>query len=258
MFELISSSDSALLLTAFLTGLLGSTHCAGMCGGISAALSFALPAHARRGPSLVFFQLAYNSGRLLTYVLLGLGSGLLLQAVPGWALSPWPRLLAAVMMILLGLYLAGWSQILQKFEGAGGKIWQLLQPLRLKILPVDNPLKAILAGMFWGFLPCGLVYSALALAMARADAALSASVMLAFGLGTLPMLLLTGTLAAQVRQWLQQLPVRRMAGLCVIAFGIWTGFMALQHSGHAHHHNNTPAAIESEDPHAGHHMHHDM
>lgn len=252
------TEDGGLLLTAFLTGLLGSTHCVGMCGGISAALSFALPAQARLGARFILFQLAYNSGRIFTYVLLGLGAGLLLQIMPGaWTQSVWPRLLAALMMILLGLYLAGWSQLLQKLEGAGGKIWQHLQPLRKKILPVDNPAKAILAGMFWGFLPCGLVYSALALAMARADATLSATSMLAFGLGTLPMLLLTGTLAIQARQWLQKITVRRGIGLCVIAFGLWTGFMALQHTHHAHQHNHSPAAIENMEPHTGHHGHHD-
>jgi uncharacterized protein len=256
---MILTVDDGLLLTAFLTGLLGSTHCVGMCGGISAALSFAVPAQARLGARLVLFQLAYNSGRIFTYVLLGLSAGLLLQALPGtWAQSVWPRLLAALMMIMLGLYLAGWSQLLQKLEGRGGKIWHALQPLRKKILPVDNPAKAILAGMLWGFLPCGLVYSALALAMARADATLSAATMLAFGLGTLPVLLLTGTLAMQMRQWLQKSSVRRGIGICVIAFGLWTGVMAAQHRGHDHQHDHSPAAIESMDPHAGHHGSHEM
>lgn len=255
----MTADAGSLLLTAFLTGLLGSTHCVGMCGGISAALSFALPIDARHGLRLFLFQLIYNSGRILTYTLLGLAAGLLLQSLPGdWAQSAWPRLLAALMMILLGLYLAGWSRLLQKLEGVGGKLWQTLQPLRRKILPVDNLPKAMLAGMIWGFLPCGLVYSALTLAMARADATLSAITMLAFGLGTLPLLLLTGSFAATLRQALQKTGVRRAAGLCVIVFGLWTGFMAIQHSGHAHQHESKTPVMEAADPHAGHHEQHDL
>lgn len=233
-------SEHALLLTAAVTGLLGSTHCAGMCGGISAALSFALPESARKGPRLLAWQLAYNSGRLFTYTLLGFLAGLLAQNIPGgWAQSPWPRIVAAVFMVLLGLYLAGWGNTLLKLEMLGGKLWQHLQPLRKRLLPINHPLKAVAAGALWGFLPCGLVYSALTLALARADALQSAGIMLAFGLGTLPLLLLTGTLAGQLRQWLQQLAVRRVAGVCVILFGVWTAAAALM-PGHAHHHDTAP------------------
>lgn len=234
---MMASTDSALLLTAWATGLLGSTHCVGMCGGISAALSFALPAGSRHGFRLFAWQLAYNSGRLLTYTLLGITVGTLAHGIlGGWAQSPWPRVLAGLFMILLGLYLAGWWNLLQRLEGLGGGLWKHLEPLRRRILPVDHPLKAVAAGAVWGFLPCGLVYSALAMALARADSAVSGGVMLAFGLGTLPTLLVTGTLAGQLRQWLQRRNVRRLAGLMVIVFGLWTLAMAGLLGSHGHHH----------------------
>ncbi len=230
---MITGSDSTLLLTAWATGLLGSTHCIGMCGGISAALSFALPAEARKGWRLLAWQLAYNSGRLLTYTLLGILVGSLAHGIlGGWMHSIWPRVFAAVFMLLLGMYLAGWWNLLQKLEGLGGGVWKHLAPLRQKILPIDHPGKALLAGGLWGFLPCGLVYSALALALSRADSTMSGAVMLAFGLGTLPMLLVTGTLAGKLRQLLQGRHVRQLAGLLVMLFALATLASALSHDHH--------------------------
>lgn len=231
-------ADSALLFTAFATGLLGSTHCVGMCGGISAALSFALPPEARQGWRLLAFQLAYNSGRILTYTLLGVAVGALAHGVlGGWAQSPWPRVAAGLFMIALGLYLAGWWLGLQKLERVGGSLWKVLEPLRKVVFPVNRFWKALVAGGLWGFLPCGLVYSALALALARADAVLSGGVMLAFGLGTLPVLLLTGAFAGKVRSLMQNAGTRRLAGVLVILFGVWTAGQPLfmKHSGHGGH-----------------------
>ena len=237
------ATDSALLLTAWATGLLGSTHCVGMCGGISAAFSFALPAAKRRGAPLFFYQLSYNLGRLLTYTLLGVLVGLLAHGILGdWAQSPWPRVVAGLFMLLLGLYLAGWWSGLRRLESVGGGLWQRLSPLRRHILPVDHPFKALVAGSLWGFLPCGLVYSALTLALARADALVSGGVMLAFGLGTLPTLLVTGTLAGRLRTLLQGRAARRLAGLMVIGFGLWTAALPLLAPHHVHGNAATPPA----------------
>lgn len=242
----MNATDSALLLTAWATGLLGSTHCVGMCGGISAALSFALPEEARRGGRLLAFQLAYNGGRLLTYALLGVVAGALAQGVlGGWAHSPWPRVVAGLFMVALGLYLAGWWLGLQRLERMGGGLWRHLEPLRKVVLPVNRLWKALLAGGVWGFLPCGLVYSALALALARADALVSGGVMLAFGLGTLPALLVTGAFAGQVRSLLQRSGARRLAGALVMAFGLWTAARPLLGS-HAHEGHAAPAAAPAE------------
>lgn len=243
---MISSSDVALLMTAWATGFLGGTHCIGMCGGICAAFSFALPAEARSGWRLVLWHLAYNGGRILTYTLLGLIAGLLAHSfLGGWAESPWPRLVAGIFMILLGLYLAGWSQLLQKVENLGSGFWRSLAPLRKKVLPVDRPWKAILAGGLWGFLPCGLVYSALTLAITRSDPVISAATMLAFGLGTLPFLLITGTAAGKLRQILQGKYVRQVSGILVILFGVMTIFAVMKHAS-AEHGSHTHSIHESQ------------
>jgi sulfite exporter TauE/SafE len=135
-------------------------------------------------------------------------------------------------MILLGLYLGGWWNVLQNLERMGGGFWRRLEPLRRRLLPVNNPLKAIAAGAAWGFLPCGMVYSTLFMALARSDSMVSGGIMLAFGLGTLPALLISGALAGQLRQWLQQRSVRRSAGALVMLFGVWTIYFALMHTAH--------------------------
>lgn len=254
------TADGALVAAIFM-GLLGSTHCVGMCGGISAALSFALPPEKRQGATGLAYQLAYNSGRIATYTLLGALAGLLgAGLLSPWTGTAWPRVLAGIFMIVLGLYLAGWWLGLQRLERLGGGFWKYLEPLRRHLLPVDNPLKAVVAGGFWGLLPCGLVYSSLALALTRADAAQAAATMFAFGLGTLPTLLVTGTLAGQLRRLLQSVRVRQLAGLLVIAFGIWTLLPPLLHGSHHHDsHASTDEHLHDTTSPPEHHEHgHDM
>ncbi len=262
--------DYSLLFTAWMTGLLGGTHCIGMCGGISAALTFALPADMRTGPRLFAYQLAYNFGRLLTYGFLGVLVGLLGQhLIAPLAGMMWLRLLAGLFMVAMGLYLAGWWNGLARLERIGGGVWRFMEPLRKHLFPVNHPLKAVLVGSAWGFLPCGLVYSALTLSLARSDAMMSGLMMVAFGLGTLPFLLLTGTLASGARQLLQRPGVRQGAGLLVIVFGIWTampffkGHEHAQHTGHGQHAapEQTPASTpaspaSSEDAQMDMHSHH--
>ncbi len=253
--------DYSLLLTAWMTGFLGGTHCIGMCGGISAALSFALPAEMRTSQRLFGYQLAYNAGRLLTYGILGVLVGLLGQhLIAPLAGMMWLRLVAGLFMVAMGLYLAGWWNGLARLERIGGGAWRLMDPLRKRLFPVNHPLKAVLVGGVWGFLPCGLVYSALTLSLARSDAMMSGLLMIAFGLGTLPFLLVTGTMAAELRQMLQRPGVRQVAGLLVILFGIWTALPFLKghdHTGHARQ-MDMPAATQNsssapEDMHQHHH-----
>jgi len=129
-------------------------------------------------------------------------------------------LLAALMMIALGLYLAGWWFGLSRLERLGGKVWSLLEPLGRGLLPVKTPLRALLLGSLWGWLPCGLVYSVLIWALAAGDPQTGALLLLSFGLGTLPNLLAMGLFANRLRRWVQLPWVRRLAGGLVLAFGL--------------------------------------
>ena len=208
------------LFAALLAGLLGGVHCVGMCGGIVAAFSF------RPDGSAPPFQLhfAYNAGRVMSYTLFGALAGGLGGALTVAKFLPVQTLLyvgAQVVMILLGLYLAGLSQSVLVFERAGGVIWRRVKPLFQKLIPVTTAPRAIIAGMAWGWLPCGLVYSILVSALAAGSAVSGAALMLAFGLGTLPNLLGMGLFARQIQPFMQRVWVRRTAGLLVAGFGVW-------------------------------------
>ncbi len=208
------------LLTALLAGLLGGVHCVGMCGGIVAAFSFR--ADGTQPPFRL--HLAYNLGRIFSYAIFGalagaLGASLKLATfLPAQAVL---YVLAQVVMILLGLYLAGLNRWVLVFERAGGALWRVVQPLFRRLLPVRSLPQALLAGMAWGWLPCGLVYSVLVSALAAGSATSGAALMLAFGLGTLPNLLGMGLFARQLQPFMQRLWVRRAAGLMVAGFGVW-------------------------------------
>lgn len=205
------------LLALFIVGLLGGGHCAGMCGGIVGALSLQTP----QGRAAVLVHLAYNFGRIGSYVLAGLLAGLLGQAAGNLlALQNVLYLLASLMLVAMGLYLLGFTQFLAPLERGGQALWQRIQPLTRRFLPVRGVAQALPLGLLWGWLPCGLVYSALTTALASGSAGQGALLMIAFGLGTLPNLLLAGLLLARFRRFAQARPTRVVSGLLVLGYGI--------------------------------------
>ena len=242
------------LLAAFLVGLLGSTHCLGMCGGIVSALTLGLRDDLRRSPwTLGPYLLAYNAGRIGSYVIAGViagavgagAFGVLPSSSARWAV----KLVTGGFMIALGLYLAGWWPGLQILEKWGGVLWRRIEPLGRRLLPVDHPLKALSFGLVWGWLPCGMVYAMLAWALASGSATRGAVLMLAFGLGTLPMLLTIGATAEWLKDFVRDPRVRRAAGALVLLFGIYTVVAPGSHAGHgAEPAGHAPAAAD----HAGH------
>ncbi|MGI1678471.1 MAG: sulfite exporter TauE/SafE family protein [Cellvibrionaceae bacterium] len=252
-------------ISAFLMGFFGGMHCIGMCGGISSALGFAVNDQSRLKRTLIL--LSYNFGRIFTYALMGALVGWVIQlaligTVPdphaGHNMQPiaehssndipesnhsvktfldnlkMSRLLAGLLLIAMGLYLAGWWFGLTRLEKViGGFFWKYLQPIGKKILPVTTITKAILLGLVWGWLPCGLVYTALAFSATQASWLNSAATMFFFGLGTLPFLLASGFFAEELKKLLQRKGLRQVVGGFVLLFGVWTivGAVGL-HSGH--------------------------
>jgi sulfite exporter TauE/SafE len=208
----------ATLVTLFLVGLLGGTHCAGMCGGIVGALS--MQAAPGRSPAVI--HLAYNAGRILSYAAAGALAGIV-----GYAFAdilPVQRalyLFASLMLLAMGFYLLGATRALAVLERGGQRLWARIQPATRRFLPVRGPAQALPLGALWGWLPCGLVYSALSTALASGSALRGSLAMLAFGLGTLPNLMLAGLLLTRFRRFAQAPTTRRISGLLVLAFGAY-------------------------------------
>ena len=209
------------IIAVFIVGLLGGVQCLGMCGSIVGILTGQLPEDGARWP----FHLAYNSGRIASYTLAGVLVGAIGQAgllfrdvVPVQHLL---FALSSLMLIALGLYLAGIWNMVRRIEQAGSMLWQRIQPLTRFVFPITSPVRALLLGMLWGWLPCGLVYSVLVTALASGHPQSGALIMLAFGLGTLPNLLVIGLFWERCRRWVQSPRVRLFAGLVVMAFGAY-------------------------------------
>ena len=210
-------------LALFLVGLLGGTHCVGMCGGIVGALSMGAPA---RWSML----LSYNAGRIISYSAAGAIAGALGAASLGLEGQVPARLIlyffANLMLVALGFYLLGVTRALAFTERVGQNLWRVLQPLTKRFLPARTMSQAFPLGLLWGWLPCGLVYSALASSLSAGSAGRGALMMLAFGLGTLPNLLLAGIVLARLNEFVRRPAVRMFSGLLVLGFGLY-GFFGL-------------------------------
>jgi len=223
---------------AIIVGLLGSSHCIGMCGGIVGALNMGIAGDLGSRPTSRFiYQLAYNLGRISSYVLVGLLAGSLGAGLAQLGIKPIAgKLFAAGFMIALGLYLANWWRGLAVLERLGSKLWRHIQPLGQRLFPISSPLQAFLLGSLWGWLPCGLVYATVAWSLSTASALDAALLMLGFGLGTLPAMLLVGNAFNYLKGWVTSPLIRTTAGILLIAFGLYSGFSSLSRS---HHHHQT-------------------
>lgn len=231
--------EIAQLTSAFLLGLLGGAHCLGMCGGIMAAISLHLPHH-KKMPVL----LSYNSGRITSYTL----AGLLVSSL-GWSIQQLGpaanqglRWLAGILLILMACYIANWWKALTWLEKAGQHLWRYIQPLTKSFLPATTLKQGFFLGILWGWLPCGLIYSALTWSAASGNIVNGGLMMLCFGLGTLPAVLATGYFANFLKQLIAHCLTRTIAAIIMIGFGLWTipgphqSLLMPGHGSHEHHH----------------------
>lgn len=190
-----------------------------MCGGIAHLIS-RVTANPRQALRYIF---AYNVGRILGYTLLGGLVGAVSQmfftvvANPSWQHGA--RIFTAIIFIVMGIYMAGFQWVLLPLEKVGAPLWKMVEPLTQRFLPPKKTVDALMLGVLWGFLPCGLVYGALISAMATHSASMGALSLLAFGLGTLPNLLLIGWGFQFLSQWRSQNWFRYGSALLLISWG---------------------------------------
>lgn len=226
-------------VSAFLLGLFGTLHCVGMCGSISSVLTFSLPQQTRSSSAtLVSYLGFYNLGRLFSYSIAGAIAGAFGSQIL-YSISPQHGhrallLLSTLMLIAVGLYLAGWFPRLAYIERIGVPVWKKIEPLGRKLLPVNSPFQALLYGMIWGWLPCGLVYSALLIALTQGQALQGGVFLFIFGLGTLPALLGSGLFAGRLLKIAHNPDIRTYAGLLLILLAV-TG-LGLNWEVNEHHH----------------------
>jgi sulfite exporter TauE/SafE len=227
------------LLPAFLIGLAGGVHCIGMCGGIVSAFSI-VSASPRRFPIAVVTEgtqvaagngnsqwmhmLSYNGGRIASYAVAGAIVG---GAAQGLAILIDIQALRTVMfwtsngiLAMLGLYLMGLWPGVARLEALGQSLWRRLQPLTPRLFPLNSAPKLFAAGLIWGWLPCGMVYSMLLTAMLAGTASRGAMMMAAFGAGTLPAMFLIGFVGLRIANLRHYKELRIVAGALVLAFGL--------------------------------------
>lgn len=196
-----------LYVSLLLVGLLGSTHCIGMCGGLQ-QLFINMSPQQNRSTLLI-----YHVGRLMSYAVITLLVATVLNrfAAQTAGLIPYAmgiRVLAALMMIWIGLNHFIRIPLPSVFRIATDKLWRTLRNVATPFLPPKNRWQVLLVGMVWGWLPCSLVYSALAIALSANHTGGSVFAMLCFGAGTVPALLGIGLLSKtlqknpQTKSWL--------------------------------------------------------
>jgi sulfite exporter TauE/SafE len=258
----VEDASDAAWMAALAMGLLGSSHCVGMCGGIAGALGRSADqspgALAGLGQGLRS-QLALNAGRIASYALMGALAGALGLGVAS-ALGPMGRstlrLVFAALIVLVGLHVAGWWAGGASFiERPGAWLWARISPLTARIGPADRLWKRVALGGVWGWLPCGLVYAALASAAVAGTAAGGALFMVCFGLGTLPAVVATGVVAGRVEGLARHAGARGVAGALMVAFGVWTAWGAVGMGGHGAHAPASTTAPDAAGEHTEHHHH---
>ena len=226
-----------LLTTALLGGLLSSSHCIGMCGGIATALG----SEAKLQRVRLWLPMLYGFGRIVSYGAAGAVVGTA-GGVTGWALDPdhrgeYLRVGAAVVVVLIGLRVAsggtGAFRWLRAPEQWGARAWRRLSPGIIRRLPMGAVPRALTMGLLWGWIPCGLVYSTLLAAAVAGTPLRGAATMLAFGLGTLPATTGFAYLGRQLRQVGRRSAV--LFGAVIVASGLWTAVLPLVSLAGGHH-----------------------
>jgi sulfite exporter TauE/SafE len=225
--------DIILLSAAFLTGLLGSTHCVLMCGGIATAV----PAQVKTSP----FKnaLALNASRVLAYTLAGLVVGSIstgfIQLLPIEALSIMARAAVGIVLLLVAIRLLDTKAKFAWLNKPNQWLWRFIQPLQ-KHLPQNPGLRMLSQGFLWGFLPCGLSGTMLIAAWLSASPLQASLIMLSFGLGTLPAMTALSWSGVRLSSVLMK-PKNRVIGSSVIAgaglitlFAPWLSAIPFLHS----------------------------
>ncbi len=234
------------LFSALLLGLAGSLHCVGMCGAIVTA--FSMNSKNKSFTAQFVSSLMNNLGRISTYIILGVIAGVISSVSSSLGFLTGLRIIAALILIMVGVNLILNQKGFSWIESFGAKIWQHIKPMATAINPAKSNFHSYISGLLWGLIPCGLVYSAVTAATASGDITYSVLFMALFGFGTLLPLLAMGIGFSHLAYWMKKPWVKNSLAVLLIGFGSWSLYSLTQHSGHN--------MNESSEPNHQHHQHH--
>jgi len=219
--------------SAILLGLLGAGHCLAMCGGIISTLS--VSSQTNKDARNWQYILLYQFGRILSYSLFGGVAGWLGLQLNLSVSFPFLKLLSGLLLILMALYISNLWRGLTYLEHAGKLIWNQISPLAKYVLPVTSRSKAFILGSLWGWLPCGLVYTALGYALSLGDSVSAATFMFIFGVGTLPATIFAGAASVSLKIFLNRAWFRYGGAMLLFLMGIYTIY-TIFFTASTHHH----------------------
>jgi len=202
------------LITAFTIGLIGSLHCIGMCGPIAVAI----PLHKQNWLIKISGGLLYNSGRIITYGILGALFGLLGRGIQLAGLQQWASIGIGIVMILSVVFPFLFKEKIQLDKIFTGYAGRLIGSFR-KLFTKSSLGSLLLIGLLNGLLPCGLVYMAIAGAINTNDVMMGVAFMVMFGIGTTPALLIV-SLAGNVVSIGFRNKVKKVIPVFIIILGI--------------------------------------
>ncbi|HFL8819309.1 MAG TPA: sulfite exporter TauE/SafE family protein [Candidatus Azoamicus sp. OHIO2] len=203
--------------TAILIGLISSGHCLSMCGGIVVAFSFKT-----YSKNQYIYQFLYNIGRITSYSLIAIIVnlfGVFLFDFSGYY-SYYLKIFSNFILIIIGLHICNIFHGLFFIESFLWNFWNIISSIIGKINPLKSIYHAFLLGMVWGYIPCGLIYSTIIWTAGFGSITKSFMLIILFGIGTLPSMLLAGVLSTKFKNILYNKIVRSIAGSFIILFGI--------------------------------------
>jgi uncharacterized protein len=232
--------STTVIIAAFVAGLAGSAHCFGMCGSVAGALGMRARMNAGSNLAATVNSSLYHLGRIAGYAGVGAIGGVLGHSAH-WALAftrfeGTLRLIAGVLTLLIAIRILSRWNAFAPLERIGARLWIRLQPLAKQASRSNRWLSSVAIGLLWGWLPCGLVYSMVLMSMTTGSALEGATVMMAFGMGTVPAMLSSTMLAGALPKMSQRPWFRQVTGTAMLAFGVWM-IVAAQlplHGAHAH------------------------
>ncbi|HIH2762628.1 MAG TPA: sulfite exporter TauE/SafE family protein [Candidatus Azoamicus sp. MARI] len=218
--------DNFSILTALIIGLIGNFHCLGMCSGIITIFSISLSKEKKHEKNI--YQLYYNVGRILGYILINtiaFSIGLILIKILKIDNLNILKLFSGITLITISFYLLNIINFIKKIEHLSFKLWFHISKYTKFFFPVKNPIQAIILGIIWAHIPCGLVYSTIIWSTSSGSLFKSIILILFFGLGTLPSMLGLTLLSNNIKKIINYKIIKFIIIIFFFSFGFYDVYL---------------------------------